>query len=181
MAYGLEEFCTDCRDALTADGGDGGRETIRQNLEKLLKNRDFVAANCGPDAETGVHTLYHDDELDFHVLAHIYEKGRKSPPHDHGPSWAVYGQAVLNTDMTVWRRDDDASVDGKADLSVAKQYRIDPGMAGVFHPGEIHSIDFPDGARFVRVTGTDLKQVRQKRFDAEAGTVAVADPMPRRA
>ncbi len=135
MAYGLEEFCTDCRDALTADGGDGGRETIRRNLEKLLKNRDFVAANCGPDAETGVHTLYHDD----------------------------------------------GSVDGKGDLSVAKQYRIDPGMAGVFHPGDIHSIDFPDGARFVRVTGTDLKLVGQSRFDLEAGTVATADPMPRSA
>ena len=61
MAYDLEEFCADCRNALTADDGDGGREEIRQNLEKLLSNPDFVAANCGPDAETGVHTLYHDD------------------------------------------------------------------------------------------------------------------------
>lgn len=179
MAYELEEFCADCRDALTADGGDGGRETIRLSLEKLLSNPDFVAANCGPDAKVGVHTLYHDDALDFHVLAHIYEKGRKSPPHDHGPSWAIYGQAVLSTDMTVWRRNDDGSVDGKADLEVEKKFRLDPADAGVFHPGQIHSIDFPDGARFVRVTGTDLKQVRQNRFDLEAGTVAAADPMPR--
>ncbi len=179
MAYELEQFCDDCRDALTADAGDGGREQIRANLEKLLSNEDFVAANCGPEAEAGVHTLYHDDELDFHVLAHIYEKGRVSAPHDHGPSWAIYGQAVHHTEMTIWRRKDDGSTEGKADLEVDRKFRLDPANAGVFHPGQIHSIDFPDGARFVRVTGTDLKQVRQNRFNLEEGTVATADPMPR--
>ncbi len=179
MAYGLTDFCHDCRVALQGDGGDGGREKIRQNLEKLLKNDEFVAEKCGADAEVGVHTLYHDEELDFHVLAHIYADGKVSPPHDHGPSWAIYGQAVLHTKMTVWERKDDGAEGDKAELEVARQYRLDPGMAGVFQPGDVHSIDFPDGARFVRVTGTDLKQVRQKVFNLDEGTVKVTDPMPR--
>jgi predicted metal-dependent enzyme (double-stranded beta helix superfamily) len=179
MAYGLDDFCVDCRDALKADGGDGGREKIRQNLEKLLENEDFVAENCGPDAEVGVHTLYHDEELDFHVLAHIYADGKQSPPHDHGHSWAVYGQAILHTEMIVWDRKDDQTEVGKADLAVARQFRLDPGMAGVFQPGDVHSIKFPDGARFVRITGTDLKQVRQKVFNLDEGTVKISDPMQR--
>ena len=33
----------------------------------------------------------------------------KSPPHDHGESWAIYGQAKLWTDMIEWKREDDGS------------------------------------------------------------------------
>ena len=177
MPYTLEQFCDDCRAAIKADAGDGSRENIRQNLEKLLKNEAFVAAHCGPDAEHGIHTLFHDPETDVHVLAHIYESGTKSPPHDHGPSWAVYGQALLHTDMIVWKRNDDGSVDGQAELEVGDTYRLNPGMAGTFNPGDIHSIEFPDGARFVRITGTDLNQVEQKMFNLEENSVKVSSPM----
>ena len=68
MGYALDQFCEDCRSAIRADDGDGGREVIRQNLEKLLSNEEFVASNCGPDAERGIHTLYEDPELGFVVL-----------------------------------------------------------------------------------------------------------------
>lgn len=176
MAYDLEEFCADCHDALKAEPGEDGREQVRQNVEKLLNNQDFVAKHCGPNAVPGRHTLYHDQELDFHVLVHVYEKGQASSPHDHGPSWAVYGQAVGGTNMTVWQRRDDGTVEGKAQLEIADEFHLDPGMAGMFHPGDIHSIDFTDGARFVRVTGTDLTVVRQNRFNLEDGTVEVSGP-----
>ena len=59
-----------------------GRDVIRANLEKLVANQDFVAANCSVDAERGVHRLYQDPDLGFVVLAHIYEKGVESPTVD---------------------------------------------------------------------------------------------------
>ena len=177
MAYTLEEFCNDCRDSIKADRGDQSREEIRQNLERLLANEAFVAENCGSDAERGIHTLYHDDETDFHVLAHIYENGTESPPHDHGTSWAVYGQAVGHTDMTVWERKDDGSAAGQAVVEPARRYRLEPGMVGAFNPGDIHSIKFPDGARFVRVTGTDLKSIGQSRYNLKENSVTIDDPM----
>ncbi len=130
MTYSFEQFCDEARGILKTDRGDDGREAIRRNLEKLLANEEFVAANCGPDAERGIHTLYHDDEADFHVLAHIYENGTESPPHDHGPSWAIYGQAVLNTDMTVWARKDDGSVEGHAVVEPAERYTLEPDHIG---------------------------------------------------
>ncbi len=177
MAYELEEFCNDCRAALKADPGDGGREQVRQYLEKLLDNADFVAANCAPDAERGRHTLYHDDELDFHVLAHVYDKGQASSPHNHGSSWAAYGQAVGKTEMTVWRRTDDGSKEGRASLEVADRFHLEPGKAGVFHPGDIHSIDFTAGSRFIRVTGTDIAAAGQTRFNLKEGTFEIAEPV----
>ena len=177
MTYTLEQFCDETRNILKADQGDEGREKIRKNLAILLSNEEFVAANCGPDAERGIHTLYHDKETDFHVLAHIYENGTESPPHDHGPSWAIYGQAVLTTDMIVWDRKDDGTVEGNAIVEPNERYTLEPGMVGVFHPGQIHSIKFPSGARFVRVTGTDLNTVSQARYDLKNNSISVDDPM----
>lgn len=167
MAYDLGDFCDDCREALASGDSDEARETIRQDLEKLLENQDFLAANCGPDAENGVHLLYEDPDKGFQVLAHINEKGRKSPPHDHGDSWAVYGQAAGHTDMTVFERTDDGSKEGFAEIREKENYRLQPGMAGMFGPRAIHAINFVDGARFVRVTGTNLGTISTRRYEMD--------------
>ena len=175
MAYTLEQFSADCRKALKENPGTDGREKVRVLLERLLENKDFVAAHCGPDAELGIHTLYHDPETDFYVLAHIQDTSRKSPPHDHGPSWAVYGQAVGHTDMTVWKRTDDGKTAGHAEVEPDRTFRLTPGKAGLFDVGDIHQIEFTDRARFVRITGTDLATVPTYKFDPKAKTVERAD------
>ena len=106
MAYALEEFISDCRSILAGDPGPKGREQVRSRLERLLQNPDFVRAHC-EEAPRGLHVLYEDPELGFQVLAHINDKARVSPPHDHGDSWAIYGQATHYTDRTEWEREDD--------------------------------------------------------------------------
>jgi predicted metal-dependent enzyme (double-stranded beta helix superfamily) len=176
MAYALDDFCADCKSALQKDQGDGGREAIRANLENLLKNQDFIAEYCGPDAETGTHELHHDREQDFIVLSHIWSQDRQSPPHDHGPSWAIYGQAVQYTEIKEFDRNDDGSKDGFADIEMKRDYRLEPGMAGIFAPGDIHSIKFEAGSRFVRVTGGDLTKMTTQKFNMAEKTVDRIEP-----
>lgn len=176
MSYSLENFCDDARAALKRDPGTGGREQVRGLLEKLLRDEAFLAKECGPHAQAGIRTVYRDKETGFNVLVHIYAKGKTSPPHDHGKSWAVYGQAVGWTDMTLWDRRDDGSREGYADLVQGRRFRLDPGMAGVFEPGVIHSIHFEDGAQFVRVTGTDLDTIPTERYDLAAKKVVSGRP-----
>ena len=94
MTYTLDAFVKDARSALSANNNPGGREQVRQLLEKLLTNKSFVDEAVGPAAPTGTRKLYEDKDLGFVVLAHVNAKGHKSPPHDHGSSWAVYGQAI---------------------------------------------------------------------------------------
>jgi len=53
MAYPLEQFCTDCREAIRKDPGNGGREVIRDRLAELLKNQEFTAAHCAPERARG--------------------------------------------------------------------------------------------------------------------------------
>lgn len=175
MAYTLEQFCKDCREAIRKDPGNGGREAIRDRLAELLKNQEFTAAHCAPERARGTYTLYHDPETDFHVLSHCFDNGSKSPPHDHGKSWAIYGQVRHHTDITTWKRLDDGRTEGHAELAVKEQYRLNPGQVGIYHPGDIHTVDFPDGTRFVRVTGTDLNQEAQSFYNLAEKTVKVAN------
>jgi hypothetical protein len=174
MAYELEQFIADCRAILQRDSGPPGREDVRQHLEKLLANTDFVARTCGEEVPSGLKVLYEDKDLGFQVLAHVNDKARKSPPHDHGASWAIYGQAVKYTDMIEWERV--GGDDKHAELKEAKRYRLNPGQAGIYQNGAIHSIDYPDRARFIRVTGTNLDKIQRVRFDPATGEVHQMTP-----
>ena len=171
MAYELQQFIDDTRAALKRDSGPAGRESVRQNLERLLENKDFVAQTCGDDVPTGLKVLYEDKDLGFQVLAHVNDKARKSPPHDHGASWAIYGQAKLWTDMIEWKREDDGKDPKHAKLKPADVYRLNPGHAGIYQDGKIHSIDYPDKSRFVRVTGCNLDRIDRISIDLKSGEV----------
>jgi predicted metal-dependent enzyme (double-stranded beta helix superfamily) len=171
MAYDLEQFIAECRSILGRNPGPAGREQVRVNLERLLGNKDFIETYCGDKVPRGLKVLYEDPQLGFQILAHINDKARVSPPHDHGASWAIYGQATEYTDMIEWEREDDSADPKRARLKPIKKYRLTPGNAGIYQNGAIHSINYPDHARFVRVTGTNLDKIDRVRFDPETGEV----------
>ena len=175
MPYDLDQYIADCRAVLSRDPGMKGREEVRLKLEHLLHNPDFVRKHC-EDAPRGLHVLYEDPKLSFQILAHINDKARVSPPHDHGASWAIYGQATHYTDMIEWEREDDRGDPAKAKLKPVKKYRLLPGHAGIYQDGKIHSIDYPDSSRFIRVTGTNLDKIERVRFDLATGAVHQMTP-----
>jgi hypothetical protein len=171
MAYSLDQFIADCRTSLARDPGPDGREEVRRNLERLLQDPVFIARHCGDDAPQGLSVLHEDKDLGFQVLAHINDRPRVSPPHDHGASWAIYGQATQYTEMTEWERKDDRSDPAQAKLEPVKKYRLTPGHAGIYQDGKIHSIDYPAKARFIRVTGANLDRIPRVSFDLASGKV----------
>jgi len=164
MSYSLEDFCNDAREVLKDRDGPNGREEIRQKFERLLSDAAFCATYTGPDNDLGVKQIYEDPDLHFCVLAYNMAEPRTSPPHDHGGSWAIYGQTAGYTDMTIW-----SAADGN--VEPVRKFRLEPGQAGLFDIGEIHSIQYPDGAKFVRLTGVDLSQETRRVFDSETGSV----------
>ena len=160
MSNSLQEFCHDVRVILRDRDDHEGREQVRRRLEVALRDPAFCAEHLGADQPPGAHQLHADAELGFCVLTYNMTAPRSAPPHDHGSSWAVYGQAVGHTDMTVW-----TTVDGVA--RPVRSFRLEPGQAGLFDVGDIHSIQFSEGARFVRVTGADLSGQPQRTFETE--------------
>lgn len=176
MAYELEDMCRDCRETLARGAGPSELEAVRQSLARLLANAGFVERTCGPEARPGLHLLHEDAQLGFQVLAHINEKPRVSPPHNHGDSWAVYGQATGYTDMTEFRRVDEGADPTHAKLEVTRKYRLNPGEVGVYASSAIHSIDYPEKSRFIRITGTNLDRIYRDAFDPATGAVKRMGP-----
>jgi predicted metal-dependent enzyme (double-stranded beta helix superfamily) len=176
MGYTLEQFCTESREVMKKQPGDGGREIVRQKLEQLLADKDFIAEYCAPDKPKGTTLLYRDPELDFNVLCHRFNGGSKSPPHNHGSSWAIYGQAAGETDVVLWRRKAHDAKTGHAELEIEQEYKLPTGKAGLFNPGVVHSVDFTDGSRYIRVTGTDLNKLDQDVYDLDKKVVFHGNP-----
>jgi len=161
MSYGLDEFCAELRGIIAAKGVAGLAE-IAEKLKGLVANRDFVAATFeGSTAPQRV--LFHDQETDVFVLAHIQPAGKSGAPHSHGASWAIYGNARGNTDMTEWRRVNPES-DDHAVLEASDRYRLAPGQTRAYGPHVIHSTSHPDGAWVIRITGTNLDTLPRYYF-----------------
>jgi len=78
--------------------------------------------------------------------------------------------------MTEWKRVDGGADPAHAKLEPTKKYRLTPGHAGIYQDGTIHSIDYPDKARFIRVTGTNLDRINRVRFDLASGAVHQMTP-----
>jgi predicted metal-dependent enzyme (double-stranded beta helix superfamily) len=167
MSYLLENFCDEVRAILTAGDDSAGRDQIRQKLELLLQDDAFCAEYVGSEESSGLKQIYQDPNLHFCVLAYNMADARTSPPHDHGTSWAVYGQAEGYTDMTIW----DAADGSDGNIKPVRTFRLEPGQAGLFDVREIHSIQYPVGSKFVRVTGADMSLETRRVFDPETGTV----------
>jgi hypothetical protein len=171
MAITLEKFAADCREALTTQPGTPGREKVRVLVEQALADPAFVATYIPPGVPER-HVLYEDSELGFTILAHGYIGAKGSKPHDHGPSWAIYGQASGETIMTDWEclaRPTDGNP-GKA--SHIRDYVMKPGDAYLYDVGVLHSPERKDDTRLLRIEGLNMAKV--KRFPYEAVTTQQA-------
>ena len=156
MAYTFDEFCDDCRETLLEKPNKEGHEKLVVLLERFLKNKNFITEQLSPEAKPGRPIIFQDPETGFCIQNHIHERVGGGPPHDHGSSWAVYGQAVGCTGMTEYLRKDDGQKKGFAELEILREFNMNAGEAGLFDVGEIHSIRVVPGGRVIRITGANL-------------------------
>lgn len=173
MAYAFTDFVKDAHEALTADPGPAGREKVRAGLATLLKERAELDRIIQPDAGTQI--LHHDPDTGIYVLAHPHIKEGRRGPHDHGPSWAIYGVLDGETETVEWHRKDDGGKEGYAEIEPVREYSIQPGEAYLYNEGLAHSVHYPEGTMLVRVTGTDLNTVTVNRYNPERNQVVAHD------
>jgi len=165
MGHTLEQFATDCHSSLKKDAGPAGREQICTLLTRVLKEDDFVKANLGEGVGTRK-VLYEDPELGFCILGHVYEGAAESSPHDHGPSWAIYGQAAGETEMTEWEVVEPASPEKAGKVRKVKTYTLAPGMAQLYNEGQLHSPRRAGPTRLIRIEGKNMDSVKRLRYEA---------------
>jgi len=160
----LDHFARDCHDILAADPGPAGRQKVRALLERALGDREFVETSVS-DTTPERHILYEDPQLGFCILAHNYAAPKDSPPHDHGPSWAIYGQARGETHMTDYERIAEPA-DGKAGKAKAQRtYKLVPGVAHLYNERDLHSPRRDGPTQLIRIEGTNMDRVKRERFE----------------
>lgn len=159
MGYTLEQFAADCHDVLKKDDGPAGREQVRQLVEKALKDEDFIATHLPADCEQERRVLYEDPDLKFCICAHVYQGPKDGSPHDHGPTWAIYGQAVGETEMTDWKIVSPAHGDEPAVVEKVRSYALKPGDAHAYEPGAVHAPLRNGPTRLIRIEGENCDYV----------------------
>jgi hypothetical protein len=172
MPYALEQFAADCRAALKKDPGPAGRELVRQYTERACADKDFAAKYFGPDNHDDRKVLYEDPDLKFCILAHVYKGEKNSNPHDHGPSWAVYGQVAGTTVMTDWKLLQKPAGGAPGRVAKVRDYALTPGVAHVYNEGVLHSPARAGDTKLIRIEGQDLTKVKRDKFEVAALSTA---------
>jgi len=168
VAYTLEQFAADCRAALLQEPGPAGRERVRQFTERACADADFVAKHLGPDNNDDRKILYEDPDLKFCILAHVYKGEKNSNPHDHGPSWAVYGQVEGVTVMTDWKLLKKPADGTPGKVEKVRDYELAPGAAHVYNEGVLHSPRRAGDTKLIRIEGQDLTKIKRDKFEVAA-------------
>jgi len=165
MSTTLESFAADVKRALTADPGRAGREKVSDLVREALKDEQFVAKYINdntPDRQV----LYEDADLGFCVCAHVNREAKEANPHDHGPSWAIYGQAFGETVMSDWEVLEPAAEGKPGQVKRGQVYTLKPGMAHIYHEGDVHSPRRDQPTGLLRIEGKNTTKL--KRFPYKA-------------
>ena len=165
MGYTLEQLSSDCRSALMSDPGSAGRKSVCNYISKACADPEFVETHLGPENTVDRQILYEDPELKFCILAHVYQGPKESTPHDHGPSWAIYGQAVGVTEMTDWTCIEKPKNGNPGRVLKQKTYQLTPGVAHLYNEGDLHSPRRTDETRLIRVEGINMATVQRDKYE----------------
>jgi predicted metal-dependent enzyme (double-stranded beta helix superfamily) len=165
MAHTLEQFASECHRLLKAEPGPAGREKVRALLQEVLKDQSFVVKNLD-ESTPERKILYEDPELKFCILAHYYKGAKESAPHDHGPSWAIYGQAWGETQMSDFELLEPASAEKPGKVRRVRTYKLTPGVAHVYNEGDLHSPKRDGSTKLIRIEGINMDKVTRFKFQA---------------
>lgn len=165
MPHTIEQFAAQCHEILKAEPGPKGREKVCAALREVLTDQAFITQHLN-DATPERKLLYEDPELGFCILAHHYKGAKVSPPHDHGPSWAIYGQAKGETEMSDYQLLEPASEDKPGKVKKTRTYKLTPGVAHVYNEGDLHSPTRTASTHLIRIEGVNMEKVRRLKYQA---------------
>jgi len=165
MPHTIEQFAAACHDILKAQNNPAGRSKVCTLLQEYLKDPQFVSTYI-KDETPERKILYEDAEIGFCILAHHYRGAKTSGPHDHGPYWAIYGQATGETEMSDYSLVEAASAEKTGKAKKTKTYKLTPGIAHVYNEGDLHSPKRVDSTKLIRIEGKNMEKVKRYKFEA---------------
>jgi hypothetical protein len=168
MGYTLSELAADIRRELTRDHSASTMEAVCRLVSRALTDPEFVATHlkdrtAGSDPRQ---ILYEDPQLGFCICGHVYGSEASGSPHDHGSSWAIYGQAAGVTEMTDWKIVENGGAGEPSLVEPVRTYLMHPGDVQFYDVGAVHSPKRKAPVKLIRIEGQNLDRVRRSNIKA---------------
>ena len=168
MHYTLNDLVVDIKEIIVSSKIQDCSEKICCFVSKALMDQNFVAENL-PDRKDGEiprQILYEDKDTGFCVCGHVHDTEAIGAPHDHGSSWAIYGQASGETEMTDWEITENKSSDDVTYVKPKQTYMMRAGDVHFYGVGQVHSPVRKDPVRLLRIEGANLDNIKRSNIKA---------------
>ncbi len=164
MSQVIEDFAADCRQHLQDGPNDAALDKVVEGLKKVLLSEEVKETYFPPENTTERKVIYEDPEMGFCILAHVNTGAKSSPPHDHGPAWAIYGQVEGETEMTEYARAVEPKDGMPGQAKPVKTYMMTPGSAVHYNVGKLHAPERVAATRLIRMEGQNMDKVSRDAF-----------------
>jgi predicted metal-dependent enzyme (double-stranded beta helix superfamily) len=178
--YSPKRLITDLRALKAAGTGDAAMAQEASALVGRLvrmKHAWLHPHMCVPNRERGasaaIHTVHEEADHSLAVFVVTWLPGDETPPHDHG-TWAVIAGLEGHETNHWWRRLDDGSNPGYADVRRAGRQRIDASSIIAMAGDAIHSLHNDSDAVSVtlHVYGINVDYTDRRKYDPARHTLA---------
>ncbi len=168
MAYTLTELADDLRDLLIKSEPSDCRAELCATVSRALSDDEFISTHLSDrtEGEKTRQILFEDDGLGFCICAHVNMGEAIGKPHDHGSSWALYGQARGTTEMTDWNIVTPGNGDQPSLVEPGQTYVMNPGDTHFYGIGDVHSPKRLAPTKLLRIEGANLDHVKRSKIAA---------------
>ncbi len=175
MTYTLAEFVEDLRN-ITAEETDNHQILLQVSplAERLALSKEWLKPEhyeCDEEQGFTAHLLHEEADHTLAVFAISWLPGRGAPPHNHG-TWAVVSGVDGPEKNIFYKRLDDGSRPGHADVVWNGEKTFGPGEAVSFMPHELHSVvnETDQVTVSLHIYGRHLNYTGRSQFDVDNGT-----------
>jgi predicted metal-dependent enzyme (double-stranded beta helix superfamily) len=150
------------------------RELVKRLV--LMKHnwlRSSMYALGEPPSEAGFYKLHEEADHSLAIVVVTWPPGEETPPHDHG-TWSVIAGLQGHETQHRWKRLDDGSKPGYAELLRDGSERIDTSTIVTLDSNAIHSVHNDSGAPSVtlHVYGMNVEYTGRRKYDPGRMTVS---------
>ncbi len=174
--YGVDNLAADLR-RITRQTSDDRKivAQVRPLAKRMAASADSWVLpdyyHCDAEQGFGVHLLHEEENHDLAIFAVSWLPGRGTPPHDHG-AWAVVSGVDGGETNINWKRLDDGSKPGYAEIKEFHRVTIGPGDVMVMLPRDIHTVINETGevTLSLHIYGRHVNYTERSQFDPENNT-----------
>lgn len=177
--YSVKRLVEDLRDLKARGEPEAAMlEEVREYVKRLLlmKHNWLRASMCVPSEDpssAGIYKLHEEPDHSLAIFVVTWSPGEETPPHDHA-TWAVIAGLQGWETQHRWKRLDDGSRPGYAEVVRVGSERIDSNAIVALDSNAIHSVQNDSGALSVtlHVYGMNVEYTDRRSFDPERRTTS---------